>query len=157
MIGGENVRIEAMTMADLDGALAVEQACFRDAWSREVYHATLLLPYVRYFAAKDGDGQVVGTLGLRLIAGEGEITNVAVLPRWRGLGIAGRMMEAALREGGENGLEAYTLEVRASNRAAIAVYERYGFRTEGIRRDFYTEPREDALIMWLRKGKTVQL
>lgn len=150
MNGGEDVRIESMLMGDLDGALAVEQACFPDAWSRDVYHATLLLPYVRYFAAKDGAGQVIGTLGLRLIAGEGEITNVAVLPAWRGRGIAGRMMEAALQAGAENGIGAYTLEVRASNRAAIAVYERYGFATEGIRRDFYTDPREDALIMWRR-------
>ncbi len=146
------VRVTRMTMEDLPGALRVESACFRDAWSEAVYHATLLLPYVRYLAARSPEGEIVGTIGLRLIAGEGEITNVAVLPAWRGRGIAGQLLREALRIGTEEGTEAFTLEVRASNRPAIALYEHAGFRTEGVRRGFYENPAEDALIMWNRAG-----
>ncbi len=144
------VTITPMVMEDLPGALRVEQTCFSDGWSEAVYHATLLLPYVRYFAARSEDGSIVGTIGLRLIAGEGEITNVAVLPAWRGRGIAGSLLREALKEGGRNGIRDFTLEVRASNGPAITVYTQHGFRTEGVRRGFYEEPAEDALIMWLR-------
>ena len=92
----------------------------------------------------------MGTIGLKNIAGEGEVTNVAVLPSWRGQGIGGRLMERLLADGKNEGIEAFTLQVRAGNLPAIRLYESFGFAAEGRRPGFYEKPKEDALIYWKR-------
>lgn len=158
------VRIRRMTLSDLPGVLEVERACFSEPWSEKVYRATLLLDYTSYYVAEITEeglsplfeeagfsgSRIIGTIGLKNIAGEGEVTNVAVLPSWRGYGVAGRLMEKLLSDAGEDGLDTFTLEVRAGNQPAIRLYESFGFRAEGRRRDFYERPREDALIYWKR-------
>lgn len=158
------VRIREMNAEDLPGALEVEKACFSEPWSEKVYRATLLLDYTSYYVAEITEeglspvfekagfsgSRIVGTIGLKNIAGEGEVTNVAVLPSWRGLGIAGRLMERLLSEAYGSGINTFTLEVRAGNVPAIRLYESFGFQAEGRRRDFYDRPREDALIYWKR-------
>ena len=98
---------------------------------------------------------IIAECGVRDIMGEGEITNVAVHPDFRGKGIARQMMKHVLHESLAKGITSFTLEVRAGNRAAIALYERFGFRTEGVRREFYEDPVENALIMWLRQESSV--
>lgn len=138
-----------MTPEDAPGAAAVESICFSDGWSLKVYEETLRLPFAYYYAA-ELDGQIIGTIGLQILGGDGEISNVAVLPQYRKQGIASDLLAAALQYGQQIGTRDFTLEVRAGNTAAIALYERYGFVTEGVRRDFYTNPHEDALIMWKR-------
>ena len=100
-----------------------------------------------------GSRRIIGECGVRDIVGEGEITNVAVHPDWQGFGVATRMLGTVLARSVEEGMTAFTLEVRAGNRPAIALYEKYGFRTEGIRAGFYEKPVEDALIMWRRDFK----
>lgn len=145
----DRIMIRPMTPADATGAANVESICFADGWSLRVYEETLRLPYVYYYAAERG-GEIIGTIGLSILGGDGEITNVAVLPRYRNQGIASDLMQTVLDQGHSLGTTEFTLEVRAGNTAAIALYERYGFVTEGIRRNFYTNPIEDALIMWRR-------
>ena len=88
---------------------------------------------------------------MRDIFGEGEITNVAVHPDFRGAGIAGRMFGTLIEESLLRGMTAFTLEVRAGNLPAIALYRKFGFGTEGVRAGFYENPVEDALIMWRRE------
>ena len=158
------VRIREMKADDLPGVLEVEKACFSEPWSEKVYRATLLLDYTSYYVAEITEtglsplfeeaglsgSRIVGTIGLKNIAGEGEVTNVAVLPSWRSRGIAGRLMERLLSEAAEAGIDTCTLEVRAGNVPAIRLYESFGFALEGRRRDFYDRPREDALIYWKR-------
>ena len=94
--------------------------------------------------------EVVGSCGLRNIVGDGEITNVVTKGTMRGKGIGKQMLLQLLEEGTKMGVEAFTLEVRKSNDAAIHLYESLGFVTEGVRKNFYEEPTEDALIMWKR-------
>lgn len=151
-----NIRIREMTMDDLPGALEVEGACFgSEAWSEASYHATLLLPYAHYFVAEEEISdlhRIVGTLGLKFIAGEGEITNVAVLPGCRGRGISSRLMQEAVDRSAAENIYSLTLEVRAGNIPAISLYEKFGFVTEGRRPGFYRDPAEDALIMWRRRN-----
>lgn len=149
-----------MTMDDLAGALEVEKECFgREAWSEASYHATLLLPYARYFAAEEillDMHRIVGTLGLRLIADEGEITNVAVLPASRGRGISSLLLQKAIDCCEGEGIHNLTLEVRAGNTPAICLYRKFGFVAEGRRPGFYRDPVEDALIMWRREGQSAR-
>ena len=96
------------------------------------------------------DGKLLGGCGLLLIAEEGNITNVVVVPEARRRGVAMGMLTHLLAAGDREGLTAYTLEVRVSNQAAIALYEKLGFVSEGIRPNFYEKPTEDAMIMWKR-------
>ena len=164
------VRIRAMTREDIDEVLEIERASFPDPWSRDAFHATLLLPYAHYYVAELREERqsseaaqqspeaavplvtrIVAECGVRDIMGEGEITNVAVHPDFRGQGIARQMMKHVLQDSLIKGMTAFTLEVRAGNQPAIALYERFGFLTEGIRQAFYEDPVEDALIMWLRQ------
>ena len=151
----ENVTVRRMTKEDIEAVLEVERASFSDPWSGDAFSATLLLPYAHYYVAEvteeNGRTRIVGECGVRDIVGEGEITNVAVHPDCRGLGIADRMLEKLLSESAEKGMTAFTLEVRAGNVPAISLYEKFGFRTEGVRAGFYKKPVEDALIMWRRE------
>ena len=151
----EKITIRRMTAGDIEQVLEVERACFSDPWSRDVFNATLLLPYAYYYVAEilleNGGKRIVGECGVRDIFGEGEITNVAVHHDFRGRGIARRMLETLLIESSAKGIRAFTLEVRAGNRPAIELYRGFGFQTEGIRADFYERPVEDALIMWRRE------
>lgn len=145
----DRIKIRPMTLADAASAAAAEQQCTVDAWSPKGYEETLRLPYAYYYVA-ELDGEIIGTIGLTILGGDGEISNVAVIPTYQRQGIAAHLMQAVLDRGRDLGTTDYTLEVRAANTAAIALYEHYGFVTEGIRKNFYTNPTEDALIMWRR-------
>ena len=146
-----NIKIRRMEREDIAAAVRIEQLCFTDPWSEDSYRATLLLPYAAYYVAET-EGKVIGICGVRKILGEGEISNVAVLPAYRGQAVARRMLQVLLDEARQDEVRDFTLEVRAGNEAAIRLYTGLGFRQEGVRRDFYTQPNEDALIMWLREA-----
>ena len=162
----ERFIIRRMTPEDLPGVLTVERTCFTEPWSEASYRAALLQPYTTYYVAEavvaellspDGapaaaGSRIIATCGLYNLAGEGEITNVAVLPGWRGLGISRRLLERLFAES-EDEIGDYTLEVRAGNLPAIRLYESFGFAAEGRRPGFYDRPREDALIYWKRRKK----
>lgn len=162
----ERFIIRRMTPEDLPGVLTVERTCFTEPWSEASYRAALLQPYTTYYVAEavvaellspDGSpaaagSRIIATCGLYNLAGEGEITNVAVLPGWRGLGISRRLLERLFAES-EDEIGDYTLEVRAGNLPAIRLYESFGFTAEGRRPGFYDRPREDALIYWKRRKK----
>jgi len=157
-----------MTPEDLPGVLTVERACFTEPWSEASYRAALLQPYTTYYVAEAvvadlvpaegtrsltaAGSRIIATCGLYNLAGEGELTNVAVLPGWRGLGISRRLLERLFEEL-EDEIGDYTLEVRAGNLPAIRLYESFGFTAEGRRPGFYDRPREDALIYWKRRKK----
>ncbi len=156
--GSGKLTIRRMTAEDIGQVVKVERACFSEPWSEEVFHATLLLPYAYYYVAEitadDGNGgsgsRIIGECGVRDIVGEGEITNVAVLPEFQGSGIASRMLRTLLDDSIKRGMTAFTLEVREGNDPAVSLYRKFGFITEGIRTGFYENPVEDALIMWKR-------
>lgn len=164
----EKFIIRRMTPEDLPGVLTVERACFTEPWSEASYRAALLQPYTTYYVAEAvvadlvpaegtrsltaAGSRIIATCGLYNLAGEGELTNVAVLPGWRGLGISRRLLERLFEES-EDEIGDYTLEVRAGNLPAIRLYESFGFTAEGRRPGFYDRPREDALIYWKRRKK----
>lgn len=143
------MNIRTMQMQDVEQVATLEQQCFSRPWSLQSFRDVLKTPYRILFVAIEDD-RIVGECMLTDIAGEGEITNVAVHNAYRGRGIAGQMMQAALKEGQKRNISAYTLEVRVGNTPAIRLYESFGFATEGVRKNFYDSPVEDALIMWKR-------
>jgi ribosomal-protein-alanine N-acetyltransferase len=141
--------IRKMTEADLPEVCAIEQETFSDPWSGEDFKSSLNEANNGYLIAEE-DGEIAGYCGYWGIAGEGYIYNVAVKEKFRRQRIGYRMLKALLEESTGRGITSFTLEVRYSNEAAIRLYEALGFMRAGIRKDFYTKPKEDAVIMWLK-------
>mgnify|MGYP000727998349 CR=1 FL=1 len=140
--------IRKMTEADLPQVCAIEQESFSEPWSEESF-AKSLKEANNHYIVVEKDGEIVAYCGYWGIAGEGHIYNVAVKKEYRRQHIGYRMLKALLLEAADRGISSFTLEVRAGNEAAIGLYESLGFKRVGIRRDFYSKPREDAVIMWL--------
>ena len=146
----KDLLIRPMIKEDAEEASKIEASVFSMPWKTEDFIEMINAPYAYYYVAVHGE-KIVGITGLRDIAGEGEITNVVVTPEYRRMGIARLLLTKALGKCEELGIEDVTLEVRAGNEPAIALYQSLGFEGEGLRPNFYEKPREDALIMWKRK------
>ena len=143
--------VRAMTTDDLDGVMAVEQEAFPAPWSRSAFAEELEKNRLaRYLVALDGE-TIVGYAGTWLVINEAHVTKVAVSARHRRQGIGRLLMCRLMALALENGMESRTLEVRVSNAAARNLYQQLGFVEAGIRRNYYTETKEDALILWREK------
>lgn len=141
------VRIVPMTADHLDAVAALERICFSDPWSRNLLAAELDNDLSAFLVALDGEGEVAGYAGLQVVLDEGTVTNIAVRPDCRRRGVASRLLQVFLDFAQGNRLAFLTLEVRASNYDAIALYGSRGFRSAGRRQNYYEHPREDAIIM----------
>lgn len=137
-----DVTVEKMNESHLDDVAEIENACFSHPWRRKDLEAQLSLD-TSHFIVAAVNGRAVGYMGLQIFSGEGYVTNVAVLPEYRRRGIAETLIAAQMK----NDMRFISLEVRKSNAAAIALYEKSGFENVGIRPKFYTDPTEDAVIM----------
>lgn len=140
------MKIEPMAKGHIAGIAALERACFHAPWSENALREELGNESNLFFTAVQ-DGEVVGYLGCQTVLDEGYITNVAVAPGHRRQGIASALLVALQRGAAEKNLSFLTLEVRVSNEAAIALYEGFGYVPVGKRKNFYTDPTEDALLM----------
>ena len=143
------MNIRELTAADVEEVSRIEQETFSMPWQPQDFLEMVEADYAHYYVAEE-DGEIAGCCGIRNIAGEGEITNVAVAKKFRRRGIGRALMEYMLKEAELLGMESATLEVRISNTPAIRLYESLGFQGEGVRPNFYEKPKEDALIMWKR-------
>lgn len=142
----EAIGFRRLTYADLPAVLSIERRSFPAPWSLAMFVLEVSKPSGVCLAAIAGD-EIVGYLVCSRYADVFHLMNVAVDPDLRRRGVAARLIERMLDEGGRD--ERYTLEVRVSNHAAIAMYERLGFRRAGRRRRYYGDNGEDAMIMWL--------
>lgn len=145
------MRIRELTAGDVDAVCRIEEESFSMPWRARDFLEMIEADYAHYYVAEE-EGEIVGCCGIRNLAGEGEITNVAVAPGFRGRGIGRKLMEYMLKEASCHGIGDCTLEVRISNTPAVRLYESLGFKREGIRPGFYEKPVEDALIMWKRQA-----
>lgn len=145
------MKIRELTAGDVDAVCRIEQESFSMPWKAGDFLEMIEADYAYYYVAEE-EGRIVGCCGIRNLAGEGEITNVAVAAGFRGRGIGRKMMEYMLKEASCHGIGDCTLEVRTGNTPAIRLYESLGFKSEGIRPGFYEKPDEDALIMWKRQA-----
>lgn len=135
--------------ADLDGILTVEAASFTNPWTRAMYEWELQNRAVCHIlVVRTPSRRVAGFCSFWLVVDEIHINNVAILPELRGHGLGTRLMRRVLTEGLRLGAARATLEVRASNDAARRFYEGLGFAVAGVRKHYYTNPVEDALILW---------
>ena len=143
--------IEEMRLDDIDAVQEVERASFPVPWPANAFrHELTQNKNAHYIVAKEGD-HIVGYAGLWLSLDEAHITTFAVLPDYRRRKIGERMLVEIFERAEKLGAEWLTLEVRASNLAAQRLYEKYGFRPAGVRRRYYSDNNEDAIIMWTER------
>ncbi len=126
----------------------IEKACFATPWSYESLNHDITENDLALYIVAEACGKICGYAGLWKILDEGHITNVAVHPEYRRRYIARGMLEALIDEAAKQGVERFTLEVRAGNDAAKKLYAGMGFLEAGIRKGYYEDNGEDALIMW---------
>ncbi len=144
----KNLRLEAITESHLPAVLQIEKAANSAPWSERSFRNELNHPHGIFLVAI-GDGQVVGYGGIWLVVDEAHVTNLAVDPAVRRQGVARKLMMELLRRAKEKGMTCSTLEVRASNEAALELYEGLGYKTTATRRGYYPDNKEDAAVMWL--------
>ena len=142
-----NIIIRHMTKDDVDAVYNVEENCFVDPWSKDSIRKELKNDLARYLVA-EVDNKIVGYIGIWFVVDEGHITNVAVHSNYRGKKIGDKLVSEMVELCKENDLVAMTLEVRTSNTVAQNLYRKYGFRMAGIRKEYYSDNKEDAIIMW---------
>ena len=135
--------------ADLEGVLAVDALSFTRPWTRAMYESEFLnRDSSRMYVLRTPAHIVAGYCAAWFVLDEVHINNIAVRPELRGRGFGSALLARVLEEGRAAGAPRATLEVRRSNGDARRLYERFGFRVAGVRPDYYTDPIEDALVLW---------
>jgi len=148
---GMVVRFEPMQVEDLEAVLAIEQESFTTPWSRAMFLSELTntrMAHLLVARVGEGQGEIVGYIGYRVVIDEMHIVIVAVHPAWRRRGIARTLMGEAMERARQASCSKATLEVRVSNTGAQQLYYNLGFAPVGSRPRYYRRPTEDALILW---------
>ncbi|TGE33722.1 ribosomal protein S18-alanine N-acetyltransferase [Desulfosporosinus sp. Sb-LF] len=149
--------VRPMQINDLQAILEIEYASFSTPWSLQAFKTELKEnEYARYFCL-EFDGLVIGYMGLWFILDEGHITNIAIAPSHRGQHWGEFIMRSVMEMMAEQGMERMTLEVRVSNDIAQSLYKRLGFIAAGVRKGYYADTQEDAMIMWAELGTEMEV
>lgn len=142
--------IRRMGPDDVDAVVAIEAASFSSPWRPDTFRSLLERPTVELWVLEMAGEGVIGYAVLWCVLDQGELANIAIADAFRRRGLGRRLLEHVMAVARERGVETLVLEVRVSNRAAAALYERYGFVEVGYRKDYYDQPREDARVMLAR-------
>lgn len=143
--------LREMLVDDLDAVMEIERSLFSVPWTKEGFLA-FLLKKESCFLVVEEKGRILGYAGLLMVLDEGDITNVAVREDRQNEGIGTFIVQGLVRIASDLGLSVIHLEVRKGNEKAIRLYERCGFIPDGLRRNYYSDPTEDALLMSRREG-----
>lgn len=138
--------INKMTAAHIDEVALIEKECFVHPWSRESLENELNNDNTLFYVAEDS-GKVVGYIGASIVVDEGYIYNVAVKKEYRRQGVGSALINQLVTFGKKNSLCFWTLEVREGNESAVSLYSNFGFIKVGVRKDYYSEPKENAILM----------
>lgn len=149
MARGEEISFRLMKVDDLEQLMEVEHASFTTPWTKEAFFHELVHNDFAYYVVAVKDERIVGYCGVWIIMDEAHITNVAVHPKVRGRRIGEMLMRQVISLSMAYGATRMTLEVRVSNQVAQGLYKKLGFKETGIRKGYYTDNHEDALIMWV--------
>jgi ribosomal-protein-alanine N-acetyltransferase len=148
--GGDalSVHLVPMRRRHLRSVLKIEAQVYPRPWSLPLFMSELNLRTSRAYYVARVDGAVVGYAGLMIIGDDAHVTTIAVDPAWHRHKIGTRLLLTLAREATERGARHLTLEVRVSNTGAQAMYRKFGFHPAGVRKNYYVETNEDALVMW---------
>jgi len=138
-----------MKEEDIDQILKIEELSFATPWTRQSFENELNLNQFAVYLVLEKEGQIVGYCGMWLIVDEAHITNIAVLPEFRGQKLGEGILRMIMEVAKKRGAKSMTLEVRVSNTVAQSLYRKLGFMNGGIRKNYYTDNYENALVMWV--------
>jgi ribosomal-protein-alanine N-acetyltransferase len=138
-----------MNEEDIDDVLEIEHKSFATPWSREAFFNELTQNQFALYVVLEEENKVIGYCGAWIVVDEAHITNVALLPEYRGRKLGEALMRKLMEIASEMGAITMTLEVRVSNFTAQALYRKLGFQNGAIRKNYYTDNQEDALVMWV--------
>ncbi|MCJ8008956.1 ribosomal protein S18-alanine N-acetyltransferase [Lederbergia wuyishanensis] len=147
-IRGVSFRIA--TENDIDSLFNIEQKSFSVPWPKEAFYQDIISNRFALYLMMEYDGQVAGYCGVWLVMDEAHITNIAVLPEFRGHKLGEALLRKMMSLAKEAGSKTMTLEVRVSNIPARSLYKKIGFNEGGIRKHYYTDNNEDAIVMWVK-------
>lgn len=138
-----------MREEDIDQILEIEQASFATPWSRDAFYNEMRNnKFAVYMVIEDGD-KIVGYCGAWIVIDEAHVTNVAILPEYRGRKLGEALLRKMISVAKEMGAVSMNLEVRVTNFVAQNLYRKLGFQNGGIRKNYYSDNQEDALVMWV--------
>lgn len=138
-----------MNEEDIDQILKIEEQSFATPWSREAFENELTKNQFAVYIVLEDEEQVVGYCGVWIVVDEAHITNIAILPQYRGKKLGEALMRKMIELAKEMGAKSMTLEVRVTNFVAQSLYRKFGFQEGAIRKNYYTDNQEDALVMWV--------
>ena len=141
-------KFRVMNCDDINEVYEIECLSFSTPWSIDSFYREINENKLALYNVIELDGKIIAYGGMWIVIDESHVTNIAVLPEFRGRGMGNILVENMIEVAKENGALNMTLEVRVSNQSAIALYEKYGFEKSGVRPKYYKENNEDALIMW---------
>lgn len=141
------INIRTMTLEDIEQVYSIEESIFSIPWSKISFENSINSKDTIFIVAEK-DNKIIGYLGMYLFLEDADISNVAVEKEYRRQHIGRELLEYILSEAKSRGVKNVTLEVRETNVPAIRLYESMGFKEVGIRKNYYKEPTENALIMW---------
>jgi ribosomal-protein-alanine N-acetyltransferase len=142
------VRIVPMERAHLREVHRIDGLVYPKPWSLSLFRQELAMTDTRVYRVASVGERQVGHAGMMTVAGEAHVTTVAVDPEWQGRGIASRLLIELHHVAIAGDIKAMTLEVRVGNQRAIDLYRRFGYAPAGVRRNYYSEEGEDAIVMW---------
>jgi len=141
--------IRKMDMIDIDDVLKVEAASFTEPWPKEIFHQEIKNNDYAYYFVVQLDNRIIGYAGMWFVIDDAQITNIAILPEYRGKKIGEKLFEYTCQQAMKMGVKRLSLEVRMSNVIAQNLYKKFGFVPGGIRKNYYTDNQEDAIVMWV--------
>ncbi|WP_374723943.1 ribosomal protein S18-alanine N-acetyltransferase [Calidifontibacillus erzurumensis] len=145
----KSIHFRLMTVNDIDQVYEIEVNSFTLPWSKEAFYNEMTKNEYAKYIVMELDDKLIGYCGLWAIIDEGHITNIAVLPDYRGKKYGEALLDQVIKFSKAIGLKTLTLEVRVSNEIAQNLYKKFGFQAGGIRKNYYTDNYEDALVMWV--------
>lgn len=143
------VTFRPMNMEDLDQIIKIEHESFTLPWSKESFYNELTKNQFAYYLVAQVSERVVGYCGVWFVVDEAHITNIAILPEFRGLKLGEGLMRKLMEEAKDRGVKVMTLEVRISNTVAQSLYRKLGFSGGAVRKNYYSDNQEDGLVMWV--------
>jgi ribosomal-protein-alanine N-acetyltransferase len=150
----EFISFRLMTVSDIDQILVIEHLSFTVPWSREAFQNELLSNKYASYIVMQEQNNIIGYCGLWIVLEEAHVTNIAVLPEYRGRKLGEALLNQAMELAKALGAERLSLEVRVTNYVAQSLYRKLGFQNGGIRKNYYTDNGEDALVMWVNIYET---
>lgn len=138
-----------MKEEDIDQILEIEHASFATPWSREAFYNEIYNNKFAVYIVLEEDDKIIGYCGAWVVIDEAHVTNVAILPAYRGRHLGEALLRKMMTVGKDMGARSMTLEVRVTNNVAQSLYRKLGFQNGGIRKNYYTDNQEDALVMWV--------